>query len=356
MTCLVEVSHLGKQYGLTKALEDVSFAVDSGDFYAIIGPSGSGKSTLLRLMGLIEPPSSGKVAFLGEDATSRSEETRLRLRQEIGMVFQEAALFTATVFENVAYPLNIRKTPRREIERLVEESLDVVGLVGFDDRNASELSGGEAQRVSLAQALVYKPRLLLLDEPTANLDPRNAAIIEDVVSRLNREKGTTVIMASHNMQQVQFLASEGAILHEGKLIERGKISELFGSPSAFLSSFALIGNVFTGVSDVSVDGLATIDVGATWRIEATTNKRGKVTVFIRPEDIILSKGHIESSARNVLRGRVVDILEDGQKVRLKVSAEKEFLVTMTRRSFDEMKLEVGASVFLAFKASSVNVI
>jgi len=356
MMHIIEALHLNKEYGSTKALEDVSLAVDSGDFFAIIGPSGSGKSTLLRLIGLIEPPSSGKIIFMGEDATSRSEEEQLSFRREIGIVFQDAVLFTTTVYENVAYPLKIRKRPRSEIEKRVKESLETVGLAGFENKNASELSGGEAQRVSLAQALVYEPKLLLLDEPTANLDPRNATIIENVVSGLSHEKGTTAIMATHNMQQVQFLASNGAILHDGRVIERGKISELFKSPSAFLSSFALIGNVFPGMSEVGADGLATIDVGASWKIEATTNKRGRVTVFIRPEDIIISKEPIQSSARNLLRGRVVQILQNGQKVRIKVNADREFLVTMTRRSFEEMRLEPGSLVFLAFKASSVNVI
>ena len=356
MTHLIEASHLRKEYGLTKALEDVSLCVNSGDFFGIIGPSGSGKSTLLRLIGLIEHPSSGKIIFMGEDVASVSEEERLKFRREIGMVFQDATLFNMTVYENVAYALKIRKEPQFEIERRVKEVLDAVGLAGFENRRASSLSGGESQRVSLAQALVYAPALLLLDEPTTNLDPRNAAIIENVVSKMHHEQRTTAIMATHNIQQVQSLASEGAILHEGRLIERGRISELFRTPSAFLSDFALIGNVFTGVSGIDADGLATIDVGASWKIEATTSKKGKVTVLIRPEDVIVSKEPLQSSARNILKGRVAEILRDGQKIRIRVNAEKEFLVTMTTRSFEEMKLELGSLVFLTFKASSVNVI
>ena len=356
MTCIVETSNLGKKYGTTRALEDVSLNVDNGDFLAIIGPSGSGKSTLLRLMGLIEPPSSGKIVFKGSDASSASEEKRLEFRREIGMVFQDAILFNTTVYKNIAYPLKIRRRPQSEVNRQINEALDAVGLRGLESRHASELSGGEAQRVSLAQALVYGPALLLLDEPTANLDPRNAALIENVVSRTNHEEGTTTVIATHNIQQVQFLASKGAILREGKLTEEGRISELFGSPSAFLSSFALIGNVFSGTSEMAADGLAMIDVGASWKIEATTRKSGKVKVVIRPEDIIVSREPVYSSARNLLKGRVVEALRDGQKVRIRVNAEKEFLVTMTTRSFEEMKLEPGSLVFLAFKASSVNVI
>ena len=356
MTSLIETSHLLKEYGAVRALEDVSFAVDNGDFFAIIGPSGSGKSTLLRLLGLIEPPSSGKIVFMGQNATSCSDDLRLRFRREIGMVFQDAVLLNTNVHENVAYPLKIRKMPPSEIERRVKESLEAVRLAGFEKRNALELSGGEAQRVSLAQALVYDPRLLLLDEPTANLDPRNATIIEDTVSRMNQEQGTTVIMATHNMQQVRFLASEGAILRDGGLVESGTISELFESPSTFLSIFGVIGNVFDGESEVGPDGLATIDIGASRKIEATMGKRGKVTVLIRPEDIIVSKEALRSSARNQLRGKVVEISQSGQRVRMKVDVGRQFLVTMTRRSFDEMKLELGSSVFLAFKASSVNVV
>jgi len=356
MMPLIEASHLAKEYGTVKALEDISLAVNSGDFFAIIGPSGSGKSTLLRLLGLIEPPSSGKILFTGQNATSGSDDLQLRFRREIGMVFQDAVLLNTSVHENVAYPLKVRKKPQSEIERRVKKSLDAVKLSGFEKRNALELSGGEAQRVSLAQALVYDPKLLLLDEPTVNLDPRNATIIENTVSRLNQEQGTAVIMATHNMQQVQFLASEGAILRDGRLVERGRISELFDSPSTFLSIFGVIGNVFEGESEVGPDGLATIDIGAFRKIEATTGKRGKVTVVIRPEDIIVSKEALQSSARNQLRGKVVEISQSGQRVRMKVDVGRQFLVTMTRRSFDEMKLELGSLVFLAFKASSVNVV
>ena len=355
MTTLIEASHVAKDYGNVKALQDVSFSVDQGDLFAVIGPSGSGKSTLLRLLGLIEPPTSGKVLFKGKDATLCPNDLQLRLRREIGMVFQEAVLMNTSVKENVAYPLKIRKMPASETVRRVKEALDAVKLSGFENRNALELSGGEAQRVSLAQALVYNPTLLLLDEPTANLDPRNAIIITNAVSQLNREQGTTVIMATHNMEQAQFLASKGGILREGKLVESGRISELFESPSTFLSVFGAIGNVFEGESEIGPDGLATIDIGAEKKIEATTTKRGKVTVAIRPEDIIVSKEALQSSARNQLKGEVVEISQRDQRVRIKVNAGRQFQVTMTRRSFDEMKLELGSTIFISFKASSVNV-
>jgi tungstate transport system ATP-binding protein len=148
------------------------------------------------------------------------------------MVFQHTVLFDMSVFDNVAYPLKIRgDLAKADIERKVARVLEDVELSGFERKNALALSGGEAQRVALAQALVAEPKLLLLDEPTANLDPKNVSIVEGILSRLNREKRTTIIMTTHNMFQAERLAQRVALLNEGEIRAIGPFRDVFGNQS-----------------------------------------------------------------------------------------------------------------------------
>ncbi|MDH5437796.1 MAG: TOBE domain-containing protein, partial [Candidatus Bathyarchaeota archaeon] len=227
---------------------------------------------------------------------------------------------------------------------------------GYERRLAKELSGGEQQRVSLARALVLDTELLLLDEPTANLDPKSMSIIEETVSRVNRERRNTVVMATHNLFQAETITKRAALLLGGKIVEVGKAQEIFRTPSKHLASFARLENVFSGTSIILKEGTSLIDVGDGVEIEAAMRKSGKMSVFVRPEDIILSRKPISSSARNVFKGRVVEISDLESVVRLKVDAGKQFVVQITKRSFNEMQLNVGSEVFLTFKASSVHVV
>lgn len=352
---LIEVRNLCKEYSGKKALNDVNLRVQSGEIFAVIGPNGAGKTTLLRLLALLDEPSSGTISFDGV-TVDYSAKVRLALRRRMGMVFQQTVLFNMSVFDNVAYGLKIRGLDERSTEKKVKETLELVQLVGFERRNALSLSGGEAQRVALAQALVTEPDLLLLDEPTANLDPKNLSIIEEVLSWMNREKKVTLVMTTHNMLQAENLAARVALLLNGKIEGIGTAQEVFGAPSKQLMDFARLENVFSGNSIILEEGTSLIDIGDGVQIEAVVRKSGRVTVFVRPEDIILSEKPIISSARNVFRGKIVGILDMGPLVKLRVDAGKEFVVQITKRSFNDMRLNVGSEAFLTFKASSVQVI
>ena len=353
MSPLVATHNLSKSYNGTKALKNVNVKVNRGEVLAVVGPSGSGKTTLLRLMNLLEMPTSGQILFDGKD-TVCSDADRLTLRRRMGMVFQQAVLFNETVYENVAYPLKIRGYPKEKNDLKVKDALKLVGLSGFEKKRATGLSGGEAQRVALAQAMISEPELLLLDEPTVNLDPRNVSIIESVITKVNRERGTTITIATHNMLQAERLATRVAVLREGELAEIGDAKEIFRKPSDFLASFGRVLNVFTGQSQLTEGGTATIDIGGGVKMEALTTKTGSITVFIRPEEIIVSKSPIVSSARNMLKGKVEEILDLDQLVQLKVDAARQFTVNITKRSFEEMKINLGSEIYLSFKASSVH--
>ena len=351
---IVEARNLTKQYHEKVALKNINMGIDRGDFLAVVGPSGSGKTTFLRLLDLLDEPTEGQILYDGVDI-AKPEKERLVIRRHIGVVFQQSVMFNTSVYDNVAYPLRIRGASG-DLTQKVDETLALVRLEGFEERRATALSGGEMQRVSLAQALIFEPELLLLDEPTANLDPKNSVIIEQIVSKVNRERNVTVVMATHNMLQAQNLASKAAVLREGELTEIGSVEEVFRKPSDFLTDFAKLQNVYSGQARVIEHGLALIDIGGKVTIEVTTQKEGNVTMFIRPEEIIVSTSPIQSSARNMLKGKVIEVVDLNRQVQIKVDTGKEFTAVITRKSFEEMKLNLGSQVYLNFKASSVHVI
>lgn len=205
-------------------MKDINLSADKGDIVALIGPTGSGKTTLLRLIDLLEAPSSGMIIFDGRDMTAEGENSRLKARRRMSMVFQKPVMFKGSVLKNVLYGLKIRG--KNEKDR-AEDTIRAVGLAGYENRDASTLSGGEMQRTALARALVTDPELLLLDEPTANLDPKTAASIEKIISGLPG-RGTTIIMATHNMLQSRRLAGHVAMLIDGHLIKFGRPDEILG--------------------------------------------------------------------------------------------------------------------------------
>ena len=351
MKALLSLYGITKKYGEITALNGVNLEILEKDLLAIIGPNGAGKTTMLKIMAGIETPTKGKIIYKGRQITNNFD----AIRRNFTMVFQKTVVFDTTVFNNVAYGLKIRGIPKNEIKSLVDEALELVKLEGYENRQAKKLSGGEQQRVALARALVLRPEMLLLDEPTANLDPKTTSIIEEVINYANRELGTTVVIATHNMFQVQKIAKKAALILNGRIIEKGTIEEIFLKPSLVMTNFAGFENVFVGNAKPTGKGTALIELGNGLEIEAAIEKSGKVTVYVRPEDVIVSKIPLESSARNVLKGRIIEVSDSGQVVRLKVDAGKVITSQITRRSFEEMKLNVGTEVFLTFKASSVHV-
>lgn len=347
----VEVKNLFKEYSGRQVLKGITFSVQKGEFFVLLGPNGSGKTTLLKILDLLEEPTSGEVWLNGEPVDYSSSKERVMLRRRIGMVFQQTVLFNMSVLDNVAYPLKVRG--ERNFEQKVKSVLELVQLKGFERKNALTLSGGEAQRVAIAQALVTEPELLLLDEPTANLDPKNASIVEEVISHINREKEITIIMTTHNVSQVENLADRVAILDGGRMELLGTFQEIFRSPSP--NKNLAMDNIFHGVSRITNEGTSIIDIGDGVHIEAAFKRVGNVTIHVPPEDIILSKYPLISSARNTFEGTITQITDIGHIVRLrvKVMSSKDFIVQVTKRSFNEMQLNIGSKVYIAFKASSV---
>jgi len=239
---MVRLSNVTHAFGDETVVEDLSLSIDPGEVVAIIGPSGVGKTTVLRILALFLEPTAGTVTLDGRNVWSLSEDERLQLRRRIGMVFQEASLFDATVERNVEYGLRVRESWRERLRdelwsvlgsngtpEAVTEALDFVGLSDKLHQEARSLSGGEAQRVSFARALAYDPEYLLLDEPTSDLDPRNTALIEAAV-REARDRGIGVGIATHDMHQAERIADRVAVILGEGVAEVGSAERVFENP------------------------------------------------------------------------------------------------------------------------------
>jgi tungstate transport system ATP-binding protein len=212
-----------------RVLNQISHFFADGLIHAIIGPNGAGKTSLLRLLGLLEKPDQGRIFFLDQDTTSLWPQC-LNLRRRLGYLHQNPLLFQGTVFDNLAVGLKYRQVPRKERQERVENILEGFGLTSLARRPAAALSGGEAQKVALGRIMIFEPEVLLLDEPTANLDPRNTFEFEQLIVDIHKSQGKTIILVTHDLGQAERLSQEVIFLAQGHLIEAGHTDRVLRQP------------------------------------------------------------------------------------------------------------------------------
>jgi len=304
--CLV-LDRLTRRYpDGTVALRGLSLSVPAGRIVSLLGPSGSGKTTTLKMIAGFDKPDSGSITLAGRDISRTPPHMR-----DIGMVFQNYALFPhMSVFENVAFPLRMRHRARRDIETAVQEALALVELQGVAARLPRQLSGGQQQRVALARAIVFRPQLLLMDEPLGALDRQLRKSVQSELKRLQRQLDLTVVYVTHDQEEAMFLSDEIAIVQNGQIVQCGAPAALYDAPgSVFVAGFLGESNFLGGTLAEAGAGraLVTLPGGRQMRgRSAAPMAAGQaVSVLIRPEKLqVHVASHAPGCEVNVLRGRI----------------------------------------------------
>jgi iron(III) transport system ATP-binding protein len=310
MMATLEVADLRKQFSIGRpAIDGLSFAVPAGEIVVLLGPSGCGKTTTLRCVAGLEHPTSGEISIAGHVVSSPERGILVppRLR-DLGMVFQSYAVWPhMTVRQNVIYPLKHRKIARADAGRKVDEVLELVGLSEYADRPVVALSGGQMQRVALARSIVYRPQLLLLDEPLSNLDAKLRLRLRDDLRFILKQTGMTALYVTHDQAEAVVLGDRIGVMRDGKLLQIGSPDEIYNRPAdLFVANFTGATNELIGTLVERSGGFGVVDFGDGRRGEVALlhalNLGDKVRVALRPENIAIGK----QDGVNIFPARVVD--------------------------------------------------
>lgn len=274
-----------------RAVSGVSLQVEPGELFTLLGPSGCGKTTTLRCVAGLERPEDGRVVIDGRLVSDAARRAFVAPhRRDVGMVFQSYAIWPhMSVFDNVGFPLQVRRVRRREVRRRVEEALAGVGLAGYGSRMATQLSGGQQQRLALARALVHEPRLLLLDEPLSNLDAKLREAMRAELRGLQKRLGITAIYVTHDQVEALSMSSRVAVMADGRIEQQGAPAEIYEHPSSrFVAEFVgsanfLEGKVVGGDAERALVQTSLGELRA--RASGTAEEGSTVTVMIRPENV-----------------------------------------------------------------------
>ncbi len=336
-------------------LEVDGFEIPAGSVQALLGPSGSGKSTLLEVLGLLAKPDAGTVLADGVATSTTDRATKL----QIAAVFQRPYLFKGTVAANVGYGLAVRGVSKSQRRAPIEHALEQVGLGGFADRSVSALSGGEAQRVSLARALVIEPKVLLLDEPLASLDALLKRRLTREFAEILRDTGATAVWVTHDQDEAMVVADRIAIMNEGRIVAEGPTDDVMALPrDEWTARFLGLSKPMVGTATPYQDGLIAIRVDGVTVISTGFAEPGVQLLFsIAPEDVLLFAGDVDlpvTTARNRIPATVTDLSPRGSTMTVTLDAGGvEFTSSVSRASVQELGLECGTSVLAVFKATSV---
>jgi tungstate transport system ATP-binding protein len=339
-------------------LDVPALEVHDGEVLAIIGPNGAGKSTLLRVLALLEPPGRGAVTVRGAAATTPA--ARLALRRRMASVFQSPLLCDGTVAENAALALRFRGVGRAEAERRARPWLERLEVADLAARPARTLSGGEAQRVSLARALAAGPEVLFLDEPFAALDPPTREALLDDFARLMAETQTTAVFVTHERGEALRLGDRVAVLLDGRLAQVGPPAAVFGAPAdEAVARFVGVENLLRGRVLRAADGVVEVAIGRHVVAAVGRAEVGETALIgVRPEAVVLEEAAAapRTSARNRLAGTVVAVTTQGALARVVVDCGVPLTAVVTGPSIEAVGLAPGAPVVASFKASAAHLV
>jgi putative spermidine/putrescine transport system ATP-binding protein len=335
----VEFHSVSRHFGEVRAVDNVSLAIQDGEFFTLLGPSGSGKTTCLRMIAGFEQPTIGQIKLYGQNVTNLPPYER-----NVNTVFQDYALFPhMTVGENIAYGLMVKKVPKSEREKRTAEMLELVRLPGLAGRKPSQLSGGQRQRVALARALINRPRVLLLDEPLGALDLKLRQQMQVELKAIQHEVGITFIFVTHDQEEALTMSDRIAVFDVGQIVQVGTPAALYEHPrTRFVASFVGTSNVIEGETAVAITG-------------------SPQPFSVRPEKIRLADG--EAAVGNGLcwaDGRIRDVVYVGMHTRYTVQLNTGGDMTVVEQNLDvtsqDVRLAQGRAVRLVWPQSANNLL
>ncbi len=333
----IEFNHVIRHFGDVKAVDNVSFTVQDGEFFTLLGPSGSGKTTCLRMIAGFDQPSAGQIKLYGRDVTNLPPYDR-----EVNTVFQDYALFPhMTVGENIAYGLMVKKVPKPERSARVKDMLELVRLPGMEQRKPSQLSGGQRQRVALARALINHPKVLLLDEPLGALDLKLRQQMQVELKSIQHEVGVTFIFVTHDQEEALTMSNRIAVFDMGQIVQIGTPSDLYERPrTPFVAGFVGTSNILSGDTAVAATG-------------------SPHTFSVRPEKIRLAE--LDAAVPEemcCIAGQVQDVVYVGMHTRYTVLLETGIEMVVVEQNMDVTSRDVtdvrGKSVRLVWPRAANN--
>ena len=359
MATILEIQNVSKTFrGGVLAVDDLTLAVEEGEFLTILGPSGCGKTTTLRMVGGFEYPDAGGIVLDGRDVTDLPP-----YRRPVNMMFQDFALFPhLTVAQNIGYGLTIAGMKRREVAREVDDALRTIELLDKADRRPAELSIGQKQRVALARALIRRPKILLLDEPMSALDAKLRESMQLELKRLHDQIGLTFIMVTHDQTEALVMSDRIVVMEAGRIVQAGAPTDLYDRPETpYVANFLGTSNMVAGVVTGGAAGTALVRCGAADIRVSLRDARpavgARVTLSIRPEKVTLGRGDGLPAGFNSLSGQLRDIFFHGDSVRRAIDIGAERLLIVHRQletGLLQMHLPpVGGTVALGFDPASV---
>jgi len=355
---ILSVENLKVELGGVSILDIPSFFIREKEFVSLIGPNGSGKSTLLLVLNSLVRPVAGLITYRQEAISSR--DAVFNYRRKVSMVFQEPLLFDTTVYKNVASGLNIRGMKKDEIRDRVVRYLKWFNIEHLAFRSARKLSGGEAQRASLARAFAIEPDIIFLDEPFSALDPPTRNALTDDLDRILRETGITALMVTHDQSEALRMSDRVVVMNSGSIIQQGAPLEVMNNPAnEFVASFVGMDTILEGNVVKASESFITVSVPGA-EIDAVGNSKPgeKVYCCIRPENVSIELINPDdlTSARNVFAAEIRDISSLGPFLKLTLDCGFPLVSYVTREAFTRLDLKEGKKVFSAFKATAVHVI
>jgi len=332
---LYQLNNLTKTYNGNTVLDLKHLSLQKGKVIGLLGPNGSGKTTLLEILAFLLPPTSGEIWFKQEKVNANIGRL-MKLRRKVVLVQQHPILFTTTVYKNIDFPLKIRNTPMAKRVEMVNELLELVGMVSFTDADAHTLSGGQTQRAAIARALACSPEVIFLDEPMSSVDVENQIAIERIIREINHIKGISVVFTTHDMVQTSRLADETVFLFEGRVAE------------------SIYENIFSAHMETDKDGHMYCVLPNGFKLKTRSEKTGRIRISISPRKVIINRNPFSAEA-NTRQGKIIQLNQEHHNVRVLVDAGIPVNVLIPIELFHTRRMGIGEDVWITCPEESIDI-